>query len=336
MGKKIIGLLVVTAVLASVHLAAAQKAPPVRRIGILARTAATPSSGPPTRFSPVPSYEIIRQGLHELGYVEGQNIIIERRVAESDSQLAEQVTELVGLKVDVLVALGGLTAVALAKMDIGTVPIVFSLSGDPVAGGLVNSLARPGGTMTGITNLNYELVGKRLEFLKEAVPRVSHVAVLADPTHPGEQRELRETQSTAQLLGMTLSYHQVSATADLATAFEAIIQENAHALAVFPDGVTLRYRKQIAEFAAQHQLPSVFGWQEYVEAGGLMAYGPTRVERSRRIAVYVDKILKGATPADLPVEQPMKFELVINLKTAKALGITMPPSLLLLADEVIQ
>jgi putative ABC transport system substrate-binding protein len=335
MRKKIVGLLVVTAVLAAMHLAAAQKASTVRRIGILGRTPAMPSSGPPTRFSPAPTSEIIRQGLRELGYVEGQNIVIDLRVAESDSQLAELVTELVGLKVDVIVALGGSTVAPMAKMATGTVPIVFSVSGDPV-GVIVNSFARPGGTMTGITHLNFDLVGKRLEFLKEAVPGVSRVAVLADPTHPGEQRELRETQSTAQRLGMTLSYHQVSTTADLATAFEAIIKENAHALVVFPDGVTLRYRKQIAEFAAQHQLPSVFGWKEYVEAGGLMAYGPNRVETSKRIAVYVDKILKGATPADLPMEQPMKFELILNLQTAKVLGITLPPALLLLADEVIQ
>jgi putative tryptophan/tyrosine transport system substrate-binding protein len=268
--------------------------------------------------------------------VEGQNIVIELRRAESDAQLAELVTELIGLKVDVLVALGGNIIRPLAKMDTGTVPIVFSVSGDPVAAGLVKSLARPGGIMTGITQLNTELVGKRLEFLKEAVPRVSRVAVVEDPMHPGEQREVHETQSAAQLLGMTLSFHQIRTTADLAPAFEAIIKENAHALVAFPDGVTLRYRKQIAEFAAQHHLPSVFGWQEYVEAGGLMAYGPNRVEQNRRIATYVDKILHGAKPADLPVEQPTTFELVLNLKTAQALGLTIPPSLLLQATEVIR
>jgi len=190
--------------------------------------------------------------------------------------------------------------------------------------------------MTGNTQLNFELVGKRLELLKEAVPRVSHVAVLADPGHPGEQRELRETQSATQLLGMTLSYHPVSTTADFETAFEAIIKEHAEALVVFPGGITMSQRQQIAAFAAQHQLPSVFGWKEYVEAGGLMAYGPNRVQTTQRVAVYVDKILKGAKPADLPVEQPMKFELSLNLQTAKVLGIRMPPSLLLLADEVIQ
>src|SRR5262245_35158418 len=330
MGKKSLVLLVVTAVLASVHLAAAQKAPPVRRIAILGQAPAPPLRAPPMR-----NYEIIRQALRELGYVEGQNLVIELRDAESDAQLAELLTELVGLHVEVIVALGGAPR-ALAKIDTGTVPIVFSVSGDPVVGGLVKSLARPGGTMTGITQLNFELVGKRLELLKEAVPRVSHVAVLADPGHPGEQRELRETQSATQLLGMTLSYHPVSTTADFETAFEAIITEHAEALVVFPGGITMSQRQQIAAFAAQHQLPSVFGWKEYVEAGGLMAYGPNRVQTTKRVAVYVDKILKGAKPADLPVEQPMKFELSLNLQTAKALGITMPPSLLLLADEVIQ
>jgi len=281
------------------------------------------------------NYEIIRQALRELGYVEGQNIVIELRDAESDSQLAERLTELVGLHVEVIVALGGAPR-ALAKMDTGTVPIVFSVSGDPVVGGLVKSLARPGGTMTGNTQLNFELVGKRLELLKEAVPRVSHVAVLADPGHPGEQRELRETQSATQRLGMTLSYHPVSTTADFDTVFEAIIKAHAEALVVFPGGITMSQRQRIAEFAVQHHLPSVFGWKEYVEVGGLMAYGPNRVQTTQRVAVYVDKILKGAKPADLPVEQPMKFELSLNLQTAKVLGIRMPPSLLLLADEVIQ
>ena len=330
MGKKILVLLVVTAVLASVHLAAAQKAPPMRKIAILGQAPAPPLRAPPMR-----NYEIIRQALRELGYVEGQNIVIELRDAESDSQLAERLTELVGLHVEVIVALGGAPR-ALAKMDTGTVPIVFSVSGDPVVGGLVKSLARPGGTMTGNTQLNFELVGKRLELLQEAVPRVSHVAVLADPGHPGEQRELRETQSATQRLGMTLSYHPVSTTADFDTVFEAIIKAHAEALVVFPGGITMSQRQRIAEFAVQHHLPSVFGWKEYVEVGGLMAYGPNRAETTRRIAVYVDKILKGAKPADLPVEQPMKFELVINLKTAKTLGLTVPPSILDLADEVIE
>jgi ABC-type uncharacterized transport system substrate-binding protein len=213
---------------------------------------------------------------------------------------------------------------------------VFSYSGDPIEAGFVKSLGRPGGNMTGITWLAFELVGKRLELLKEAVPRMSRVAVLANPAHPGEQRELGETEKTARAVGATVQYHQARTTADFHAAFDAIVRESADALLVFPDPSTMAHRRQLAEFAAKHRLPSVFGWREYVEAGGLMAYGPNRLETAKRLAVYVDKILKGAKPADLPIEQPTKFELVINLKTAKALGLTIPQSVLLRADEVIQ
>ena len=190
--------------------------------------------------------------------------------------------------------------------------------------------------MTGITWLAFELVGKRLELLREAVPRVSRVAVLANPAHPGEQRELAETEQTARAVGATLQYHRVRTTADFPVAFDAIVRDNANGLLVFPDPVTMVHRRQVAEFAAKQRLPSVFGWREYVEAGGLMAYGPSRLRTAKRLAVYVDKILKGARPADLPVEQPTEFELVINLKTAKTLGITIPPSVLARADEVIE
>jgi putative tryptophan/tyrosine transport system substrate-binding protein len=162
------------------------------------------------------------------------------------------------------------------------------------------------------------------------------VAVLANPAHPGEQRELAETQNTARAVGATVQYHQVKVAADFDTAFEASVKNNANALLVFPDGLTMTHRRQIAEFAAKHQLPSVFGWREYVEAGGLMSYGPNRLETAKRLAVYVDKILKGAKPAELPVEQPTVFELVINMKTAKALGLTIPPAVLARADEIIQ
>ena len=190
--------------------------------------------------------------------------------------------------------------------------------------------------MTGITWLAFELVGKRLEILKEAVPRASRVAVLANPAHPGEQRELSETEQTARAVGATVQYHQVRTTADFHAAFDAIVRDNANALLVFPDAVTMAHRRQMAEFAVKHRLPSVFGWREYVEAGGLMAYGPNRLETAKRLAVHVDKILKGAKPADLPVEQPTRFELVINLKAAKALGLTIPQTLVLRADHVIE
>jgi putative ABC transport system substrate-binding protein len=190
--------------------------------------------------------------------------------------------------------------------------------------------------MTGITMLAFELVGKRLEVFKQAVPRVSRVAVLSSPAHPGEQRELSESQRTARDVGVTLLYHQVSTTPDVNAALDATIKDNANALLVFPDPVASSHRGQIAEFAAKHRLPSVFGWSDYVEAGGLMSYGPDHNASWRRLAVYVDKILKGAKPADLPVEQPTKFELVINLKTAKQIGLTIPPNVLTRADRVIR
>lgn len=322
MNKNSILLAVAAAMLLSAHIAEAQK-PAVRRIGYLT------AAGAPSSF-----YEAFRQSLRELGYVEGQNILIEYRSADDRSRLAELATELVQQKVDVIVATGPATPAA--KMATGTVPIVFAYSGDPIEAGFAASLARPGRNMTGITWLAFELVGKRLELLKEVVPRVSRVGVLASPAHPGEQRELRETQSTARALGTTLQYHQVKATADFDAAFDSLIKENANALLVFPDPVTSAHRKQIAEFAGKHRLPSVFGRSDYVEAGGLMGYGPNREETLRRIPAYVDKILKGAKPGDLPVELPMKFEFVINLKTAKQIGITIPQSVLFRADKVIK
>jgi len=213
---------------------------------------------------------------------------------------------------------------------------VFAYSGDPIVAGFAKSLGRPGGNMTGITWLAFELAGKRLEILKEAAPRISRVAVLANPAHPGEERELAETEQAARAVGATVRYHRVRATADFHAAFDAIARDSTDAILAFPDGVTMAHRRQVAEFATKHRLPSVFGWREYVEAGGLMAYGPNRRETARRVAMYVDKILKGAKPADLPIEQPTKFELVINLKTAKALGLTIPQPLLVRADQVIE
>jgi putative ABC transport system substrate-binding protein len=190
--------------------------------------------------------------------------------------------------------------------------------------------------MTGITFLAFELVGKRLEVLKEAISKVSRIGVLASPAHAGEQRELSETRSTARSLGMSVLHHHVNTTADVYAALDAIAKESADALLAFPDPVTNTNRKQMAEFAVKHRLPSVFGWRDYVEAGGLMSYGPNHDAAWRRLAIYVDKILKGAKPADLPVEQPKKFELVINLKTAKQIGLTIPPNVLARADRVIR
>src|SRR5262249_20345986 len=262
----------------------------------------------------------------DLGYQEGRNLALVYRASDDGSQVANLVAELLQLKSEVIVAPGG--AASIAQEATKTVPIVFSYSGDPIEAGFVKSLARPGANMTGITWLAFELVGKRLELLKEAAPRLSRVAVLANPAHPGKQRELAETEKTARAVGATVQYNQVKVAADFDAAFEASVKNNANVLLVFPDGLTMRHRGRIAEFAEKQRLPSVFGWREYVDAGGLMSYGPNRVQTARRLAVYVDKILKGAKPADLPVEQPTKFELIINLKTAKALGLNIPQSLL--------
>jgi len=305
--------------------AEAQRPQEMRRIGYVHADL----GGLPSGF-----YEVLRGGLRDLGYVEGRNLIIEYRSGDNLARLNELAAELVGRKVEALVVAGAATSAA--QKATKTVPVVFSYSGDPVEAGFVKTLARPGGNMTGITWLAFDLVGKRLELLKEAAPRMSRIAVLANPAHPGEQRELAETTQTARTVGATVQYHQVRTTADFHAAFDTIVRDSADAVVVFPDGATMAHRRQVAEFAVKHRLPSVFGWREYVEAGGLMAYGPNRRETARRLAVYVDRILKGAKPADLPVEQPAKFEFVINLKTARALGLDIPASLLLRADQVIE
>ena len=321
MNRKILVLIVVT-ILNPVHVIDAQTSRKIQRIGFLA-----PQS------QPVGRVEVFRHALRDLGYIEGQNVKFEYRGHEERSQLGALATELLREKVDVIVTQGAATR---AAQIAGTVPVVFGYSGDPVEAGLVKSLARPGGNMTGITMLAFELVGKRLEALKEVVPKVSRVAVLSSPAHPGEQRELSETQKTARDVGVTLLYHQVSNTADVNAALDATVRDNANSLLAFPDPVTSAHRAQIAEFAAKRRLPSVFGSSDYVDAGGLMSYGPDHNALWRRLAVYVDKILKGAKPEDLPVEQPTKFELVINLKTAKQIGLTIPPNVLARADRVIR
>jgi putative tryptophan/tyrosine transport system substrate-binding protein len=321
MKKNFVVPLVFGLILASLHPAEAQQPTKVRKIGFLDQSGAFGAN-----------IEAFRQGLREFGYIEGQNIVIEFRSGER-GQLTELATELVRQKVDVIVAVGAGTPAA--KMATDTIPTVFIFSGDPIEAGLIDGLAKPGRNMTGITLLSFELVGKRLEIVKEAVLRVSRVAVLASPAHPGEQRELRETQSTAKALGITLQNNQVRDTVDVDAAFDKIIKENADALLVFPDPVTNTHHAQIAEFAAKRRLPSMFGRKEPVEAGGLLSYGPSPEEPYRRIPVHVDKILKGAKPADVPTELPTKFEMFINLKTAKQIGLTMPPNLLARADKVI-
>ena len=283
--------------------------------------------------------EAFLQGLRDLGYVEGRNVVIESRNAEGKSErLPVLAAELVALKVDVIAAQGTSAALA-AKQATRTLPIVFGGVGDPVASGLVTSLARPGGNVTGSSILNPELVGKCLEQVKQAVPGVSRVAVLWQPGGLGERTSrdmLKRAEVAAQALGVRLQVVEARGPENLDRAFSDMTRARAGALTVLPSGVFNNERRRLVDLAAQNRLPAVYPWRESVDAGGLMSYGPNTADSLRRAATYVDKILKGAKPGDLPVEQPTKFELVINLKTAKALGLTIPPSLLQRADEVIQ
>ena len=278
----------------------------------------------------------LNEGLRELGYVEGRNVVFERRFAEGrQERLPALAAELVRLKVDVLVT-GSNPVVAAVKQVTATIPVVMAVSRDPVGAGFIASLARPGGNITGFANDPApEIVGKNVELLKEAVPRVSRVAFLWNPVPPGAGTYKNAVESAARNLGLTFQSVEVRGRDEFEGAFAAMVRERANVV-VAADPVTFGPRSQVVLLAARSRLPAVYGVRELAEAGGLMSYGPNIADQFRRAAIYVDKILKGAKPADLPVEQPMKFELVINLKTAKALGMTMPPSLLLLADEVIQ
>ncbi len=283
-----------------------------------------------------PYVEAFRQGLRELGYVEGQNIVIEWRFAGSRAELLPDLAaELVRLKVDLIVATAG-PSVRAAKQATTTIPIVMAFSGDPVGTGLVPSLARPGGNITGLSFMAPDLSAKRLELLKEAFPKISRVAVLFDVTDAVSALEFRETQVAARALGVKLRSMEVREPNDFETAFLALPRERTDSLLTFAHALTIPHRGRIVDLAAKSRLPAMYGLREFSDAGGLMAYGPSLPDLFRRAAFYVDKILKGAKPADLPVEQPTRFELVINLKTAKALGLTIPQSILIRADQVIQ
>jgi len=306
--------------------AVAQPPTPVYRIGYLGAT---------TREQQ-PFVEAFLEGMHALGYVEGQNLIMEYRMAAGQNErLPGLAAELVRLKVDVLLAVNTSAALA-AKHATTTIPIVMIGVGNPVGSGLVASLARPGGNITGLAAQASDLVGKQLGFLKDVLPTVSRMAILWNPANPVNALNVREADVATPALGVQL--HRVEARGPEAfdSAFAAMTSAHAGALLVLGDPIFFQERRRLAELAAMSHLPTMFGPRQHVDAGGLMSYGPHLADLFRRGAIYVDKILKGTKPADLPVEQPMKFELVINLKTAKALGITMPPSLLLLADEVIQ
>ena len=283
--------------------------------------------------TPGPFVEAFRQGLRERGYMEGETIAVEYRWAEGrHDRLPDLVAELVQLKVDVLVPVGTQPSRA-AKQATSTTPIVMAQVGDPVGSGLVASLARPGGNLTGVSVIGREILVNQLELLKQAVPRASQVAVLWNPTN---SFMLSELQGSAQRLGLTLHAVTVQQPEEFERAFAAIRAAQVDALHVIQDHLLFSHRTRIVDFAAQSKLPAIYMYREWTEAGGLMAYGASLHEVYRRVAEHVDKILKGAKPADLPVEQVMRLNLVINLKTATALGLTLSPSILLLADEVIR
>jgi putative ABC transport system substrate-binding protein len=279
--------------------------------------------------------EAFRQGLRELGYVEGQNIAIEYRYAEGRTdRYAELAGELAGMKVDVIVVWGVAVAQAAQKAT-KVIPVVFALADRPDALGLVASLARPGGNLTGLTGLNFELSTKRLELLKDALPKVRRVAALWSP-YVLVAPTLEEINAAARTLAIQLQSVEVRGPEDFEGAFARMTKERAGALLVLPGPLTFSYGTRIADLALRHRLPAIFHNREFVEAGGLMSYAPSIPHMSFRAATFVDKILKGAKPADLPVERPTRFELLINLKTAKALGLTIPQAVLIRADQVIQ
>jgi putative tryptophan/tyrosine transport system substrate-binding protein len=280
--------------------------------------------------------EAFRQGLRHLGYIEGQNIAIESRFGEGKvDRLPDLAADMVHSNVDVIVAATP-PAILATKQATKTIPIVMVATGDPVALGFVTSLARPGGNITGLTILSVELSGKQLELLTEVVPRASLVAVLWNPKSPDTELAFKETEAAAKAQNVKLLPLAVQRGEDFNSVFQEASKHRPNALIVLQDSLTFTHRKQIVDLAAKKRLPAIYGLTESAEAGGLMAYGPNRVDQYRRAATYIDKILKGAKPADLPVEQPTKFELVINLKAAKQIGLTIPPSVLYQADRVIK
>jgi len=304
-------------------LAQAQQATKLSRVGVL-------RLGSP----PDPLIDAFRDALSKLGYVEGQNVVIELRYTRGKGgQLQELATDLVRQKVDVIVAPGG-TAARIAKDATKTIPIVVTAVADPVGEGLVSSLARPGGNVTGFSNLSPDLSGKRIEILKEAFPRIARVAVLVTPSEEGGQ--LKATGDLARVLNLRIHAFEVNTRTDIEAAFGKLKKQSPDAWLILGSAITFEHRKLLAQRLVESRLPAILPHVAFVESGGLMSYGPNFADLYRRAAVYVDKILKGVKPADLPIEQPTKFEFVINLKTAKQMGLTIPPNVLARADRVIR
>jgi len=279
--------------------------------------------------------DAMKLGLRDLGYVEGRNLVLEVRWAEGDEQIADRTAELLRAGVEIIVAQGQ-TVQKVKEVVAGRIPIVFGYSGDPVEAGFVASLSRPSGNLSGVSYMTFDLVGKRIELLREVLPRVSRIAILANPLHPGESRELSGSQDAARGMGIALQYLPVRNAKEVEAAFEAMTSERAEAITAFPDALIMLQRKAIADYSLRRRIPAVSGWSDFAKDGNLMTYGPNLSDSWRRVATYVDKIVKGAKPGDLPVEQPTKFELVVNIKTARAIGLTIPQSVLVRADELIQ
>jgi putative ABC transport system substrate-binding protein len=308
---------------------AAEAQPPAKiyRIGYLAPGSASALGARMDAF---------RQGLRELGYVEGKNIFIERRHADGKlDRLPAIAAQLVRLKVEVIVT-GGSASTRAAQETTSAIPIVMTQDPDPIGSGFITSLARPGGNITGLSNLVSDLSGKRLELLKETIPKLSRVALFGTSTTPGNTQQLKEAELASSPLGLKIQYLDVLGPKDIETAFRTARKEQADAVLVLAGSIFNSYRKQIADLAIKSRLPAIYINPEYVEDGGLMSYGASINDLYRRAATYVDKILKGAKPADLPVEQPMKFEFIINLKAAKQIRLTIPPNVLARADRVIR
>jgi putative ABC transport system substrate-binding protein len=327
MKTKIFSLLLGAMVLALYSSAEAQQPKKVPRIGFLLATFASAQES---------RVEAFKQGLSDLGYIEGRNITIEYRYAEGKfDRLPALIAELVGLKVDVIVT-GGPQATRPAKKATATIPIVMAFDTDPVGNGFVASLGRPGGNITGLSALSPEISGKQLELLKEIVPKLARVAVLANSNEPANPQVLKELELAAGVFGVQLQHVDVLGPKDIESAFRAAVKVRSDAVIVLASPVLFPQRTQLADLALKSRLPAIYFRPEFVEDGGLMSYATSFTDLSRRAAIYVDKILKGAKPADLPVEQPTKFELVINLKAAKQIGLTIPQSVLYRADKVIK
>ena len=320
-------LLLISFILASVHLAEAQQSGKIPRLGFLS---ILPAQANATRV------QAFRQALSDLGYVEGQNIALEWRYADGKiDQLPQLAAELVRLRVDVIIT-GGPAATYPAMKATKTIPIVMAFDTDPVGSGLVASLARPGGNVTGLSSLSPDISGKQVELLKEIVPQLSRIAVFGDLNRRDTGQALKEAELAAGMFGIKLKYLDIRVPKDIETAFETASKERADAVLLLPSPFTLSHRRQAVEFASTSRLPTIYWATEFVEAGGLMTYSVNFTDLFRRAATYVNKILKGAKPRDLPIEQATKFELVINLQAAKQIGLTIPPNVLARADKVIK